>query len=58
MQDKIITVGDIEIGGTNPFALITGPCQLERRDHAFMMAEKNCRSLCKKWHAIHLQSEL
>ena len=40
MQDKIITVGDIAIGGTNPFALITGPCQLESRDHAFMMAEK------------------
>ncbi len=40
MQDKIITVGNITIGGTNPFALITGPCQLESRDHAFMMAEK------------------
>ena len=40
MQDKIITVGDIAIGGTNPFALITGPCQLESRDHAFMVAEK------------------
>ena len=40
MQDKIITVGNIAIGGTNPFALITGPCQLESRDHAFMMAEK------------------
>ncbi|MBB5723626.1 2-dehydro-3-deoxyphosphooctonate aldolase (KDO 8-P synthase) [Loktanella ponticola] len=37
---KIVTVGDINIGGSNPFALITGPCQLESLDHARMMAEK------------------
>ena len=47
MQDKIITVGDIAIGGTNPFALITGPCQLESRDHAFMMAEKIAEARAK-----------
>ena len=47
MQDKIITVGDIAIGGTNPFALITGPCQLESRDHAFMMAEKITKACAK-----------
>ncbi|MDA8648106.1 3-deoxy-8-phosphooctulonate synthase [Rhodobacteraceae bacterium] len=47
MQDKIITVGDIAIGGTNPFALITGPCQLESRDHAFMMAEKIAEACTK-----------
>ncbi|MGB3278700.1 MAG: 3-deoxy-8-phosphooctulonate synthase [Pseudorhodobacter sp.] len=37
---KTITVGDIRIGGKEPFALITGPCQLESLDHARMMAEK------------------
>ena len=47
MQDKIITVGDIAIGGTNPFALITGPCQLESRDHAFMMAEQIAEACAK-----------
>ena len=47
MQDKIITVGDIAIGGTNPFALITGPCQLESCDHAFMMAEKIAEACAK-----------
>ena len=47
MQDKIITVGNIAIGGTNPFALITGPCQLESRDHAFMMAEKIAEACAK-----------
>ena len=39
-EPKTVTVGDIEIGGDRPFALITGPCQLESLDHARMMAEK------------------
>jgi 2-dehydro-3-deoxyphosphooctonate aldolase (KDO 8-P synthase) len=37
---RIVTVGDIAIGGGEPFALITGPCQLESLDHARMMAER------------------
>lgn len=37
---KTVTVGDIAIGASEPFALITGPCQLESLDHARMMAEK------------------
>ena len=40
MTIRTFTVGDIEIGGTQPIALITGPCQLESLDHARMMAEK------------------
>ncbi|KNG93473.1 3-deoxy-8-phosphooctulonate synthase [Pseudaestuariivita atlantica] len=36
----MIEVGDIRIGGAEPFALITGPCQLESLDHARMMAER------------------
>lgn len=40
MDQKIVNVGDIAIGGNQPFALITGPCQLESLDHARMMAEK------------------
>jgi len=36
----IVTVGDFQIGGNNPISLILGPCQLESRDHARMMAEK------------------
>lgn len=39
-EARIVTVGDIDIGGKNPIALITGPCQLESLDHARMMAEK------------------
>ena len=40
IEPKIVSVGDIQIGGANPIALITGPCQLESLDHARMMAEK------------------
>ena len=39
-ETKTVTIGDIQIGGTHPIALITGPCQLESLDHARMMAEK------------------
>ncbi|MFC3612584.1 3-deoxy-8-phosphooctulonate synthase [Lutimaribacter marinistellae] len=37
---KIIDIAGIPVGGTNPYALISGPCQLESLDHARMMAEK------------------
>lgn len=37
---QTVIVRDIAIGGANPIALITGPCQLENLDHARMMAER------------------
>lgn len=37
---KTIQVQNIEISNNNPFTLIAGPCQMEGRDHAMMMAEK------------------
>ena len=40
MKVKTINVGKIPIGAANPAIFITGPCQLENRDHAMMMAEK------------------
>lgn len=40
LQTRTVTVGDIPIGGTAPFALITGPCQLESAGHARMMATR------------------
>ena len=33
-------IGPITVGGSLPFVLIAGPCQLESLDHARMMAEK------------------
>jgi len=34
MSQNLVTIGDFQIGGDNPFALIAGPCQLESLDHA------------------------
>ena len=47
MQQKTVKIGDIEIGENHPIAFITGPCQLENRDHAMMMADK-ISNLCAK----------
>lgn len=35
-----IKLADITISNTAPFTLIAGPCQMESRDHALMMAKK------------------
>lgn len=37
---KSVFVNDIEIKNTNPFVLISGPCQMESREHAMMMSSK------------------
>jgi len=39
MTTKEIKIGTVTIGGKAPIALITGPCQLECRDHTMFMAE-------------------
>ena len=39
MQRRTVKIGKLEIGANNPIVFITGPCQLESRDHAMMMAE-------------------
>jgi len=36
---QTVRIGDFAVGGTRPFALISGPCQLESLDHARRMAE-------------------
>ncbi len=40
MQQKIISIKDIKIGGAKPIVFICGPCQLEGLDHALMIAER------------------
>jgi 2-dehydro-3-deoxyphosphooctonate aldolase (KDO 8-P synthase) len=35
-----VQIGALKIGNALPLTLIAGPCQLESRDHAFMMAER------------------
>ncbi len=37
--DATIALNGVTFGNALPLALIAGPCQLESRDHAFMMAE-------------------
>jgi 2-dehydro-3-deoxyphosphooctonate aldolase (KDO 8-P synthase) len=36
--DPVIELNGVRFGNTLPLALIAGPCQMESRDHAFMMA--------------------
>ncbi len=35
-----VSVGNVEVSNSAPIVLIAGPCQMESRDHALMMAEK------------------
>ena len=44
---KTLHVKNLKISNTMPFTLIAGPCVLESRDHAMMMAEK-LTSMCEK----------
>jgi 2-dehydro-3-deoxyphosphooctonate aldolase (KDO 8-P synthase) len=37
---RAVAVGPVTIGGGAPLALIGGPCAIESRDHALMMAER------------------
>jgi 2-dehydro-3-deoxyphosphooctonate aldolase (KDO 8-P synthase) len=39
MTPQTVTIGTIAIGGRNPVALISGPCQLESHAHARMVCE-------------------
>jgi 2-dehydro-3-deoxyphosphooctonate aldolase (KDO 8-P synthase) len=38
--NSVVEAGKVKFGNALPLALIAGPCQLESRDHAFMMAGK------------------
>ena len=38
MEQKIINVGNIQLGNKLPLALIAGPCQIESREHAIFIA--------------------
>ena len=40
IPQREIRVENVTISNQKPFALIAGPCQMESRDHAMMMAEK------------------
>lgn len=44
---KEVTVGSINIGGSNPLVLIAGPCVVENRDMIFQTAER-IKAVCLK----------
>ena len=35
----MVSVGNVTFGNDQPFVLVSGPCQIEARDHAFRLAE-------------------
>src|SRR5882672_5047644 len=39
-DQKVVAIGPVSVGNRLPFVLIAGPCQIESRDHALMMAER------------------
>jgi 2-dehydro-3-deoxyphosphooctonate aldolase (KDO 8-P synthase) len=42
-----VSVGNVKFSNTRPLVLIAGPCQMESRDHAFMMAE-SLKDICTR----------
>jgi 2-dehydro-3-deoxyphosphooctonate aldolase (KDO 8-P synthase) len=46
-MNKTISVGNVSFGNQLPFSLIAGPCQLESRDHALMMATR-LKDICDR----------
>jgi len=40
MTPKIVNAGGLEISNSSPLTVIAGPCQLETREHAMMIAEQ------------------
>jgi 2-dehydro-3-deoxyphosphooctonate aldolase (KDO 8-P synthase) len=42
-----VTAGNVSFSNARPLALIAGPCQMESREHAFMMAGK-LKEICAK----------
>lgn len=42
-----VSLGDVRFGNALPIALIAGPCQMESREHAFMMAGR-LKEICSR----------
>ena len=45
--NSAIHIGEHQISQSSPFMLFAGPCQLESRDHGFMMAER-LKEICER----------
>ncbi len=47
IANAIVTLGPVSFGNARPLSLIAGPCQMESRDHAFMMAGR-LKEICNR----------
>jgi 2-dehydro-3-deoxyphosphooctonate aldolase (KDO 8-P synthase) len=47
MTNKIVKARGVAFGNALPFSLIAGPCQMESREHAFMMAGR-LKEICTR----------
>jgi 2-dehydro-3-deoxyphosphooctonate aldolase (KDO 8-P synthase) len=45
--NSTVKIGDVSFGNHLPFSLIAGPCQMESRDHAVMMASR-LKDICTR----------
>jgi 2-dehydro-3-deoxyphosphooctonate aldolase (KDO 8-P synthase) len=45
--NSIVTIGNVKFGNALPFSLIAGPCQMESREHALMMATR-LKNICAR----------
>ena len=47
IANSVVSLGSVQFGNALPLTLIAGPCQMESRDHAFMMAE-TLKEMCRR----------
>lgn len=47
IANPVVTLRNVSFGNDLPLALIAGPCQMESRDHAFMMASR-LKEICAR----------
>ncbi len=47
MNNSSVSIGNVTFGNHLPFSLIAGPCQMESRDHALMMAAR-LKDICRR----------
>jgi 2-dehydro-3-deoxyphosphooctonate aldolase (KDO 8-P synthase) len=47
IANTVVSLGSVQFGNALPLTLIAGPCQMESRDHAFMMAEA-LKEMCQR----------
>ena len=45
--NAVVSVGNVTFANDRPIAVFAGPCQMESRDHAFMMAGR-LKEICQR----------